>query len=92
MIGRIVEFEGSNGAIADLERVLREECVDELKALPGLAGLHVMSDRDKGKAVVLAIWEDTASADGAMSAMVPIRKQILSGGITQSMRDYEVLA
>ncbi len=92
MIGRLVSFDGAPAAIADLERGLLDDCVDTLRALPGLAGLHVMVDREKGRAVVLAIWQDTASADGAMQAMVPLRHRIINGGIVQSISDYEVVA
>jgi hypothetical protein len=91
MIGRLVHFEGPQAAIANLERGLLDDCMAALRALPGLAGLHAMVDRAKGKAVVLAIWQDTKSADGAMDAMVPIRHVIIDGGIRQSMSDYEII-
>lgn len=91
MLGRIVNFEGTPAAIANLEHMLLDECLDAVRALPGLAGLHTMVNREQGKLVVLAIWQDTKSADGAMDAMVPIRHQIIDGGITQKMTDYEMI-
>lgn len=92
MIGRVVKFDGSPSSITDLERGLLDNCLDAVRALPGLAGLHTLVDREKGELVVLAIWQDTASADGAMEAMIPIRHQIIDGGIKQSMSDYKIIA
>lgn len=92
MIGRLVTFEGTQSAVVNLEQGLMGENIDALKALPGLHGLHVMLDREGGKAVVLAIWEDQQSADGAMDAMVPIRRKIIESGLSQSMHDYQVIA
>jgi hypothetical protein len=91
VIGRIVNFEGTPAAIANLERGLLDNCLDAVRALPGLAGLHTMINRQLGKLVVLAVWKDSKSADGAMDAMVPIRHQIIDGGIKQAMVDYEMV-
>lgn len=92
MIGRLVEFEGSQQALKELEHILVVECVDKLRSLPGLSALHVMVDREVGKAVTLAVWEDAESAEGALEAMVPLRRIIVTGGLRQHMHDYEVVA
>ncbi|OJU30057.1 MAG: hypothetical protein BGN94_01950 [Rhizobiales bacterium 68-8] len=91
MIGRLVNFEGTPTALSELERVLVGECADALRALPGLHALHMMVDREAGRAIVLAIWKDAGCADRAMDAMVPIRRTIIGGGLRQSMSDYEVV-
>ena len=91
MIGRLVSFDGTAAAIADLERGLLDDCVGALRALPGLAGLNVLVNHGAGKAVVLAIWRDLATADAAMNAMVPLRRRIVGGGITQAIADYQVV-
>jgi len=91
MIGRIATLTGSPEALTQFQRDFVDQGRTVLKSQTGLASLQVFCNATEGKAAVITTWKDSEAANGAISAMDGMRKQLAGIGVNVSLQDYETL-
>ncbi|HTR91340.1 MAG TPA: ester cyclase [Trebonia sp.] len=70
---RLTRFECAPGHIDALIEEFRNTAVPELMDMPGLASVHLLTDRTSGRCAVVAAWEDMATLAASRAATARLR-------------------
>lgn len=95
MIARVVAFEGSAEQLDQAARAMREEVDPRNSKTPGFVESVFLVDRERGSALLVALWEDAKAVETAeRKARAEQRKGAFeaTGGRRLGVETYEVAA
>ena len=93
MHARVTTIEGSPGRMDDAVRHVREQTLPQLQKMGGFKGFVALGDRQSGKLLGVAFWEDEEALRATEGAVSGVRSGAAeaAGGTVAGVEQYEVL-
>ena len=92
MHARLTTLEGSPDKVDDAMRHIREQTLSQLREMDGFKGFIAFGDRQTGKLLGLALWEDEDALRATEEAVTSVRSGAAdaAGGSVAGVEQYEV--
>ena len=93
MYARLTTIEGLPDKMDDATRHVREQTLPQLQQMEGFKGLVAMGDRQSGKLLGWAFWENEEALRATEEAMPSVRSGAAeaAGGTVASVEQFEVV-
>ena len=93
MQARVTTIEGSPERMGDATRHVQEQTLSQLRQIDGFKGLVDLGDRNSGRLVGVAFWEDEEALRATEQAVSGVRGGTAEavGGSVAGVEEYEVL-
>ena len=93
MHARVTTIQGSPDKMDDAERHIHEQTLPQLQKMEGFKGFVSLGDRQSGKVLGVAFWEDEEALRATDEAVSSVRGGAAeaAGGTVASVEEYEVL-
>ena len=93
MHARVTTIEGSPERMAEATRHVQEQTLSQLRQMDGFKGFVALGDRNSGRLVGLAFWEDEEALRATEQAVSGVRGGAAEavGGSVAGVEEYEVL-
>src|SRR5918997_2760964 len=93
MYARLTTIEGSPEKMDDAERHFQEQTIPQLQQMDGFKGFIALGDRNSGRLVGVAFWEDEEALRATDQEVSGVRSGVADavGGTVTSVEQYEVL-
>jgi heme-degrading monooxygenase HmoA len=90
---RLTTIEGSPDRMDEATRHLQEQTLPQLRQMDGFKGFVALGDRQSGKLVGVAFWEDEEALRATEGAVSGVRSGTAEavGGSVASVEEYEVV-
>ncbi len=90
---RLTTIEGSPDRMDEATRHVQEQTLPQLRQMDGFKGLVALGDRQSGKLVSVAFWEDEEALRATEGAVSGVRSGTAEavGGSVASVEEYEVV-
>ena len=94
MHARITTIEGSADRMDEATRHVREQTLPQLRRMDGFRGFVALADRQSGKVIGVAFWEDEEAMRATEGAVAGVRSGAaeVAGGSVVGVEEYEVVA
>ena len=94
MFARVSTIQASADRVDEAARLIQEQVIPAVRQLPGYKGGYWLADRQTGKALAVALWEDEETLRASEAAVAQSRSQSTQalGAAIQSVEVYEVIA
>ena len=91
---RLTTIEGSPDRMDEAARHVQEQTLNQLRQMDGFKGFVALGDRQSGRLVGVAFWEDEEALRATEGAVSGVRSGTAEavGGSVASVEEYEVLA
>ncbi len=91
---RLTTIEGSPDRMDEATRHVQEQALPQLRQMDGFKGFVALGDRQSGRLVGVAFWEDEEALRATEGAVSGVRSGAAEavGGSVASVEEYEVLA
>jgi hypothetical protein len=93
MHARLTTIEGVPDKMDDATRHVREQTLSQLQQMEGFRGFVALGDRQSGKLLGLAFWEDEEALRATEGAVSSVRSGVAeaAGGTVAGVEQYEVV-
>ena len=93
MHARLTTIEGLPDKMDDATRHVREQTLSQLQQMEGFRGFVALGDRQSGKLLGLAFWEDEEALRATEGAVSSVRSGVAeaAGGTVAGVEQYEVV-
>jgi heme-degrading monooxygenase HmoA len=90
---RLTTIEGSPDRMDEATRHVQEQALPQLRQMDGFKGFVALGDRQSGKLVGVAFWEDEEALRATEGAVSGVRSGTAEavGGSVASVEEYEVV-
>ncbi len=80
MFARVTTIEGSSERIDEVTRYARERVLPAMQGQPGFKGMHLLIDRQNGKALGITLWETEEALQTSEAAAQRMRSDAVDRG------------
>ncbi len=93
MHARLTTIEGSPDRMDEAARHVQEQTLSQLRQMDGFKGFIALGDRNSGRLVGVAFWEDEEALRATEGAVSGVRSGTAEsvGGSVASVEEYEVV-
>jgi heme-degrading monooxygenase HmoA len=93
MYARVTTIEGAPDKMDDATRHIQEQTLPQLQQMEGFKGFAALADRQSGKVLGLAFWENEEALRATEEAVSNVRSGAAeaAGGTVAGVEQYEVL-
>ena len=93
MHARLTTIEGAPDRMDEATRHVQEQALPQLRQMDGFKGLVILGDRQSGKLVSVAFWEDEEALRATEGAVSGVRSGAAEavGGSVAGVEEYEVV-
>ena len=93
MYARVTTIQGAPGKIDDAKGHIQEQTLPQLQKMDGFKGFVALGDRQSGKVLAVAFWEDEEALRATEQEVSGVRSGAAeaTGGTVLSVEQYEVL-
>jgi heme-degrading monooxygenase HmoA len=93
MHARLTTIEGSPDRMDEATRHVQEQTLSQLRQMDGFKGFIALGDRQSGKLVGVAFWEDEEALRATEQAVSRVRSGAAEavGGSVAGVEEYEVV-
>ena len=90
---RLTTIEGSPDRMDEATRHVQEQSLPQLRQMDGFKGFVALGDRQSGRLVGVAFWEDEEALRATEGAVSGVRSGVAEavGGSVASVEEYEVV-
>ena len=93
MYARVTTIEGTPDKMDDASRHIQEQTLPQLRQMDGFEGFVTLADRQSGKVLGLAFWENEEALRATEEAVSSVRSGAAeaAGGTVAGVEQYEVV-
>ena len=93
MYARLTTIEGAPDKMDEATRHVQEQTLPQLQKMDGFKGFAALGDRNSGRLVAVAFWEDEEALQATEQEVAGVRSGAAeaAGGTVASVEQYEVV-